>query len=119
MRVWEISKGTCIRVVYGVSSQLCICFHPVSPAFAECILIPFACWHQSYLNFAFIKIICVVTRMDGLLYHMFTGFSFFFFFFLQVNNNLLLVGNANREINVRFLTFCSQQFIYSNILPAD
>lgn len=44
MRVWEISKGTCIRVVYGVSSQLCICFHPV-------------------------------------------------------NNNLLLVGNANREIN--------------------
>ncbi|BAF06328.2 Os01g0776400 [Oryza sativa Japonica Group] len=28
MRVWEISKGTCIRVVYGVSSQLCICFHP-------------------------------------------------------------------------------------------
>ncbi|XP_048564704.1 WD repeat-containing protein 13 isoform X6 [Triticum urartu] len=44
VRVWEISKGTCIRVVYGVSSQLCICFHPV-------------------------------------------------------NNNLLLVGNANREIN--------------------
>ncbi|KAG8078124.1 hypothetical protein GUJ93_ZPchr0007g4900 [Zizania palustris] len=30
MRVWEISKGTCIRVVYGVSSQLCICFHPVN-----------------------------------------------------------------------------------------
>lgn len=44
---------------------------------------------------------------------------FFLLFFLQVNNNLLLVGNANREINVRFLTFCSQQFIYSNILPAD
>ncbi|KAL6845458.1 hypothetical protein ACP4OV_024953 [Aristida adscensionis] len=44
VRVWEISKGTCIRVVYGVSPQLCICFHPV-------------------------------------------------------NNNLLLVGNANREIN--------------------
>ncbi|KAM0894978.1 hypothetical protein ACQ4PT_024137 [Festuca glaucescens] len=44
VRVWEISKGTCIRVVYGVSSQLCISFHPV-------------------------------------------------------NNNLLLVGNANREIN--------------------
>ncbi|CAO2178040.1 unnamed protein product [Urochloa humidicola] len=44
VRVWEISKGTCIRVVYGVSSQLCICFHPV-------------------------------------------------------NNNLLLVGNANKEIN--------------------
>ncbi|GJN17512.1 hypothetical protein PR202_gb04587 [Eleusine coracana subsp. coracana] len=30
VRVWEISKGTCIRVVYGVSSQLCICFHPVN-----------------------------------------------------------------------------------------
>uniref|UniRef100_A0ACD5VTK3 Uncharacterized protein n=1 Tax=Avena sativa TaxID=4498 RepID=A0ACD5VTK3_AVESA len=44
VRVWEISKDTCIRVVYGVSSQLCISFHPV-------------------------------------------------------NNNLLLVGNANREIN--------------------
>ncbi|KAG0539631.1 hypothetical protein BDA96_03G339000 [Sorghum bicolor] len=44
VRVWEISKGTCIRVVYGISSQLCICFHPV-------------------------------------------------------NNNLLLVGNANKEIN--------------------
>ena len=28
VRVLEISKGTCIRVVYGVSSQLCICFHP-------------------------------------------------------------------------------------------
>ncbi|KAG2592107.1 WD repeat-containing protein 13-like [Panicum virgatum] len=30
VRVWEISKGTCIRVVYGVTSQLCICFHPVN-----------------------------------------------------------------------------------------
>ncbi|XP_072952465.1 uncharacterized protein [Typha angustifolia] len=45
VRVWEVSKGHCIRVVYGVSSQLCIRFHPV-------------------------------------------------------NNNLLLVGNANKEINV-------------------
>lgn len=30
VRVWEISKGLCIRVIYGVSSQLCIRFHPVS-----------------------------------------------------------------------------------------
>lgn len=30
VRVWEIAKGTCIRVIYGVSSQLCIRFHPVS-----------------------------------------------------------------------------------------
>ncbi|KAM3190669.1 hypothetical protein ACQJBY_068607 [Aegilops geniculata] len=28
VRVLEISKGNCIRVVYGVSSQLCICVHP-------------------------------------------------------------------------------------------
>uniref|UniRef100_M8BMU8 Uncharacterized protein n=1 Tax=Aegilops tauschii TaxID=37682 RepID=M8BMU8_AEGTA len=57
VRVWEISKGTCIRVVYGVSSQLCICFHPV-------------------------------------------------------NNNLLLVGNANREINVNFLP-CRSYNLYT------
>ena len=30
VRVWEIAKGICIRVIYGVSSQLCIRFHPVS-----------------------------------------------------------------------------------------
>ncbi|KAI5577350.1 hypothetical protein BDE02_09G106800 [Populus trichocarpa] len=29
VRVWELSKGICIRVIYGVSSQLCIRFHPV------------------------------------------------------------------------------------------
>ncbi|KAL0903592.1 hypothetical protein M5K25_027982 [Dendrobium thyrsiflorum] len=28
--VWEISKGHCIRVIYGTSSQLCIRFHPVN-----------------------------------------------------------------------------------------
>lgn len=30
VRVWDISRGLCIRVIYGVSSQLCIRFHPVS-----------------------------------------------------------------------------------------
>ncbi|XP_062014218.1 nuclear distribution protein PAC1-1-like, partial [Rosa rugosa] len=30
VRVWEISKGLCIRVIYGVSPQLCIRFHPVN-----------------------------------------------------------------------------------------
>ncbi|CAN0910521.1 WD repeat-containing protein 13 [Linum grandiflorum] len=29
VRVWELSKGTCIRVIYGVTPQLCIRFHPV------------------------------------------------------------------------------------------
>ncbi|XP_057966154.1 uncharacterized protein LOC131156467 isoform X2 [Malania oleifera] len=29
VRVWEISKGICVRVIYGVASQLCIRFHPV------------------------------------------------------------------------------------------
>lgn len=33
VRVWEISKGTCIRVIYGVSPQLCIRFHPVNNNF--------------------------------------------------------------------------------------
>ncbi|XP_065866874.1 uncharacterized protein [Euphorbia lathyris] len=30
VRVWELSQGLCIRVIYGVSSQLCIRFHPVN-----------------------------------------------------------------------------------------
>ncbi|XP_043709473.1 WD repeat-containing protein 13 [Telopea speciosissima] len=33
VRIWEISKGHCIRVIYGVSSQLCIRFHPVNNNF--------------------------------------------------------------------------------------
>ncbi|XP_004290280.1 PREDICTED: WD repeat-containing protein 13 [Fragaria vesca subsp. vesca] len=33
VRVWEISKGVCIRVIYGVSPQLCIRFHPVNNNF--------------------------------------------------------------------------------------
>ncbi|OVA08702.1 WD40 repeat [Macleaya cordata] len=33
VRIWEISKGNCIRVIYGVSSQLCIRFHPVNNNF--------------------------------------------------------------------------------------
>ncbi|THG07403.1 hypothetical protein TEA_004843 [Camellia sinensis var. sinensis] len=28
VRIWEISKGLCIRVIYAVSPQLCIRFHP-------------------------------------------------------------------------------------------
>lgn len=33
VRVWEIAKGICIRVIYGVSSQMCIRFHPVNNNF--------------------------------------------------------------------------------------
>ncbi|KAG8501982.1 hypothetical protein CXB51_002111 [Gossypium anomalum] len=33
VRVWELSKGLCIRVIYGVSPQLCIRFHPVNNNF--------------------------------------------------------------------------------------
>ncbi|CAN0910517.1 WD repeat-containing protein 13 [Linum grandiflorum] len=33
VRVWELSKGTCIRVIYGVTPQLCIRFHPVNNNF--------------------------------------------------------------------------------------
>ncbi|CAA6667237.1 unnamed protein product [Spirodela intermedia] len=33
VRVWDISKGICIRVIYGMSSQLCIRFHPVNNNF--------------------------------------------------------------------------------------
>ncbi|MED6155895.1 hypothetical protein PIB30_009671 [Stylosanthes scabra] len=33
VRVWDIGKGICIRVIYGVSSQLCIRFHPVNNNF--------------------------------------------------------------------------------------
>lgn len=33
IRVWDISRGICIRVIYGVSSQLCIRFHPVNNNF--------------------------------------------------------------------------------------
>ncbi|KAI7748307.1 hypothetical protein M8C21_012114 [Ambrosia artemisiifolia] len=29
VRVWDIPNGLCIRVIYGVTSQLCIRFHPV------------------------------------------------------------------------------------------
>lgn len=30
VRVWDIPNNLCIRVIYGVTSQLCIRFHPVS-----------------------------------------------------------------------------------------
>ncbi|GAB2218292.1 hypothetical protein Droror1_Dr00001512 [Drosera rotundifolia] len=33
VRVWDISKGICIRVIYGMSSQWCIRFHPVNNNF--------------------------------------------------------------------------------------
>ncbi|KAL7002666.1 hypothetical protein U1Q18_003821 [Sarracenia purpurea var. burkii] len=33
VRIWEISEGVCIRVMYGVTSQLCIRFHPVNNNF--------------------------------------------------------------------------------------
>ncbi|KAG8368199.1 hypothetical protein BUALT_Bualt15G0020400 [Buddleja alternifolia] len=33
VRVWDISKGLCIRVIYGVASQLCIRFHPMNNNF--------------------------------------------------------------------------------------
>ncbi|KAG0481982.1 hypothetical protein HPP92_010066 [Vanilla planifolia] len=30
VQVWDISKGHCIRVIYGTSPQLCVRFHPVN-----------------------------------------------------------------------------------------
>lgn len=33
VRVWDIGKGHCIRVVYGTTLQLCIRFHPVNNNF--------------------------------------------------------------------------------------
>ncbi|KAB2035982.1 hypothetical protein ES319_D04G191600v1 [Gossypium barbadense] len=33
VRVWELSKGLCIRIIYEVSPQLCIRFHPVNNNF--------------------------------------------------------------------------------------
>ncbi|KAK1423902.1 hypothetical protein QVD17_19212 [Tagetes erecta] len=33
VRVWDIPNGLCIRVIYGVTSQLCIRFHPVNNNF--------------------------------------------------------------------------------------
>lgn len=30
VRVWDVSKGHCMRIIYGVSPQLCIRFHPVN-----------------------------------------------------------------------------------------
>ncbi|XP_047328631.1 WD repeat-containing protein 13 [Impatiens glandulifera] len=33
VRVWEISKALCIRVIYGVSPQHCLRFHPVNNNF--------------------------------------------------------------------------------------
>lgn len=33
VRVWDISKGICMRVIYGVTSQLCIRFNPVNNNF--------------------------------------------------------------------------------------
>lgn len=35
VRVWDIPKGLCIRVIYGVTSQLCIRFHPVNNNFVS------------------------------------------------------------------------------------
>jgi WD40 repeat protein len=29
IRVWELSRGVCIRVIYGISPHYCIRFHPV------------------------------------------------------------------------------------------
>ncbi|XP_022896699.1 WD repeat-containing protein 13-like [Olea europaea var. sylvestris] len=33
VRVWDILKGLCMRVIYGISPQLCIRFHPVNNNF--------------------------------------------------------------------------------------
>ncbi|CAE5962256.1 unnamed protein product [Arabidopsis arenosa] len=33
IRVWELSRGVCIRVIYGISPQFCIRFHPVNNNF--------------------------------------------------------------------------------------
>ncbi|XP_024960112.1 WD repeat-containing protein 13-like isoform X3 [Cynara cardunculus var. scolymus] len=33
VRVWDIPRGLCIRVIYGVAPQLCIRFHPVNNNF--------------------------------------------------------------------------------------
>lgn len=33
VRVWEIKRGICVRVIYGITPQLCIRFHPVNNNF--------------------------------------------------------------------------------------
>lgn len=78
VRVWDISKGLCIRVIYGVSAQLCIRFHPVCTPNSSLI------WYLEMLN---VSRICILSCLDG-------------FISFQVNNNFLSAGNSNREINV-------------------
>ncbi|XP_065616279.1 uncharacterized protein LOC136061846 [Quercus suber] len=57
VRVWEISKGLCIRVIYGVSSQLCIRFHPVNNNFLSVgnankemtVITEYLCFHTIFI----------------------------------------------------------------------
>ncbi|KAI8554218.1 hypothetical protein RHMOL_Rhmol05G0081700 [Rhododendron molle] len=67
VRIWEISKGLCIRVMYGVTSQLCIRFHPVNNNFLS---VGNANKEITVFNFSTGRVICKtvfdneVTAMD-------------------------------------------------------
>ncbi|CAN6439388.1 unnamed protein product [Victoria cruziana] len=68
VRIWEISKGHCVRVIYGVSSQLCIRFNPVNNNFLS---VGNSNREITVINFSTGRIIskftfeCEITAMDN------------------------------------------------------
>ncbi|KAJ0798203.1 putative transcription factor WD40-like family [Helianthus annuus] len=61
VRVWDIPNGLCIRVIYGVTSQLCIRFHPVNNNF---LTVGNANREVSVFNFSTGRLICKIV-VDG------------------------------------------------------
>eukprot|EP00252_Welwitschia_mirabilis_P025442 TRINITY_DN7936_c0_g1_i1.p1 TRINITY_DN7936_c0_g1~~TRINITY_DN7936_c0_g1_i1.p1 ORF type:complete len:583 (+),score=88.83 TRINITY_DN7936_c0_g1_i1:122-1870(+) len=67
VRVWDIGKGNCIRVVFGTTPQLCIRFHPVNNNF---LLVGNANKEITVINFSTGRVINklqlenVITSMD-------------------------------------------------------
>ncbi|XP_020087173.1 WD repeat-containing protein 13 [Ananas comosus] len=106
VRVWEISKGHCIRVVYGVSSQLCIRFHPVNN---NLLLVGNANKEISVINFSTGRVISKllfedkITAMDndhtGQL--IFAGDAQGYIYTVSVNSHTGSVSRSHKNKNSR------------------
>ncbi|WOK97129.1 WD repeat-containing protein 13 [Canna indica] len=106
VRVWEISKGHCMRVIYGVSSQLCIRFHPMNN---NLLSVGNADKEISVINFSTGRVInklqfeneITVTDNDHTGQHIFAGDSQGCIYTVKVNSHMGSISRSHRNRSIR------------------
>ncbi|XP_074555799.1 uncharacterized protein LOC141811669 [Curcuma longa] len=106
VRVWDVSKGHCMRIIYGVSPQLCIRFHPVNN---NLLSVGNGNKEINELNFSTGHIVCKllfeneITAMDNghTGQHLFAGDAQGCIYSVKVNSHTGAISRSHKNRSIR------------------